>query len=159
MKYVVYELSDPADSDIPKLVAWGPCPSPWTALWRREMGVEPRVAAWFKSLRERACEPVVKRLLRFGGMGDAERIARLRIDQICQMAGTAPSLPTWLLNERPSTKRRGVVRQLPSGEIERYGSLVTASEATGHDRDIISQWCRGGCKGADGSGWFFDYSE
>lgn len=157
--YIVYELFDPSESDLPRYVGWGPAPSPWLALWGRSEGVEPKLGGWFRTLRERAVQPLVGRCMDVSTIAGARQIAAFRVEQIAEWAGTAPNLPSWLLNEPTTRLAKPVVRQRADGSRDWFASVRAASKATGHTRGSVAAWARSGCEDREGCSWWFDFND
>jgi hypothetical protein len=162
-RFRAYEWID--DQDLPVYVSYGPYEAPWRPLWERRHVDGSRIALWLRSL-PRPPEESTKWLpvstpLRWR---EAKDVARARVRQIAEWAGSWPNLPPWYFGEHhwtppaPRHAARPVMRISSDGTIARFRSIRAAARGVGVDWMAIAWRVCTGCMDCNGCTWFDDFA-
>lgn len=145
MGFYIYELIT-ADDTLPRYVGVGKHgePSSWLPCWNHRAALPGRLAAWFRTLRQKPIEKVLLGKATALSEKEARAIAKARIQQINRAATN--EWAAFLMNERPiNCGRRGRPCALLIGnQVEVFPSVTKAAVAEGVARETISRQVRQG---------------
>jgi hypothetical protein len=148
----IYQLADRAEPNLPRWIGWG---ADWHRLWERRDSLPGPLGEWFRSLSEPPVE-CPDGILRTDSLDalEARIYAMLRIRQLTDWCGHHPD---FLINPPIGGKPEGkhaVERVCPDGRADRFASIKQAEQETGHCRDAVRRWARGGYADPNGCFWF-----
>lgn len=143
-----YELRDPRPGRLETYISWGTGFEPWKRLQATPGGP---LAAWLEELRALGLEPVRdrKRCLSCGLVAFCARKLALNRRQQAREWGQLV-----LSNRRPRNEyRKPVMRRMPDGSTQQYGSIREAGRLTGMTHVMVWQLLQSGRPDRTGGVW------
>jgi hypothetical protein len=149
-----YELIDPREPTLPRYVGH----RPWAERYRVRHHDGSRLGRWFRELDTAGVMPAES----FTWLPnvpttrpEAERLARVRIEQIARWAGCWPDLPTWLLVDHygHQTMPVPVTRIDANGKVTTYPTIHAAARGVGRSYEGIRFAVFHGCMDRRGCFW------